>query len=156
MVDKIINLKVGDAVNKKALIPAIVLGLAISAGAGWAATKAANGLGNGNMAQTLSEKLGLEESQVSTALDSIREEHQAERQQQISRNLDQAVTDGAITTEQKDALQKKQTEIQQDRQQKRAEMQQWMEDNGIDQTKLRQYLGKGMGNGGMRHGNIQE
>ena len=149
-------MKVGDVMNKKVLIPAIVLGLAVSAGAGWAATKAANGLGNGNMAQSLSEKLGVDESQVSTALDSIREEHRAERQQQISSNLDQAVADGAITAEQKDALQKKQTEMQQDRQQKRAEMQQWMEDNGIDQTKLRQYLGKGMGSGGMRHGNTTE
>ena len=154
MVDLIINLKVGDVVNKKVLIPTIALGLAISAGAGWAATRAANS----NMAQKLSEKLGIEQSTVSTALDSIRSERQAERQQEISESLDKAVSDGVITAEQKQAWLDKQSELEKRREQERAEMQQWLTDNGIDESKLQSYLGKGMGGmgGGMGRGGMMD
>jgi len=123
-------------VNKRILIPAIALGLIVAAGASWVATKAANGLGNSKMAQTLSEKLGVDESTVTTALDEMREERQAKRQQEISDSLDKAVSDGVITAEQKQAWLDKQTE-----------MQQWLKDNGIDESKLQSYLGKGMAEG---------
>jgi len=157
MVDKIINSKVGNEMNKKVLIPTIALGLAISAGAGWAATKAANS----NMAQKLAEKLGVEQSTVSTALDSIQSERQAERQKEISDSLSKAVADGVITAEQKQAWQDKHTELQQKREQERAEYKQWLTDNGIDETKLHDYVGKGngmsngMGGGMGRGGNIE-
>lgn len=134
--------------NKKLLFPAIALGLAVSAGAGWMATRAANS----DMAQKLSEKLGIEQSTVSSALDSIQQDRQAERQQEISDQLDKAVSDGVITSEQKQAWLDKQSELEQKRQQERADMQQWLQDNGIDETKLKDYLGKGMGRGGMDGG----
>lgn len=147
-------MKAGDVVNKKVLIPTIALGLAVSAGAGWAATRAANS----NMAQKLSEKLGIEQSTVSTALDSIKSERQAERQQEISESLDKAVSDGVITAEQKQAWLDKQTELEKQREQERVEMQQWLTDNGIDESKLQSYLSKGMGGmgGGMGHGRMMD
>lgn len=139
--------------NRKFLIPTIALGLAISAGAGWAATKAANS----NMAQKLSEKLGIEQSTVSTALSSIQGERQVERQQEISDNLGKAVADGIITAEQKQAWQDKQAELEKRHEQERAEMKQWFTDNGVDESKLQSYLGKGMGGmgGGMGRGGYQ-
>ena len=63
--------------NKKILIPSLVLVLMVAGGAAWSATQAANGIGSG-MSSKLSEKLGIEESQVSSAMDQIREEKQSD------------------------------------------------------------------------------
>lgn len=138
--------------NKKVLIPAIVLGLIVAGGAAWTASKAANGLGK-NMSSELSEKLGIEESQVSTAMDQIKQDRQAERQAEISSNLNRAVSDGVITAEQKQAWLDKQTELEKQREQQRTGFEQWLSDNGIDETKLRDYeVGMGGGPGGPGHG----
>ncbi len=139
--------------NKKLIIPSIVLGLLVTGGAAWTATKAANGLGS-NMASKLSEKLGVDESQVSSAMDQIREENQAERKSEISSNLDKAVADGVITAEQKQAWLDKHSELEAQRTKEREEYQKWLSDNGIDESKLRDYGvgGLGAGIGGPGHG----
>lgn len=138
--------------NKKVLIPVAIFGLMVSGGILYSTARASNNGQNPNISQQLSEKLGVDETQVNAALDQIRQERQAERQQEISANLDKAVADGVITADQKQALEDKQTEMQLDREQKRAEMQQWMRDNGIDHEKIREYMGAGKGFGGRGHG----
>lgn len=90
---------------------------------------------------SLAQKLNLSESQVQTAVDELRSSERQARQAQKSAQLDQAVTDGVITQEQKDKLVAKMQEEQATRQKNRSEMQTWMSDNGIDASKLREYMG---------------
>jgi hypothetical protein len=49
------------------------------------------------LAKALAEELGLDEAKVSTALDDVRAAHEAERRQDLSDRLDQAVSDGTLT-----------------------------------------------------------
>ena len=70
-------------------------------------------------------------------------------QQHKEERLSQAVEDGVISEEQKQALQDKWQEMWQERQvereQHREEMQAWFEEQGIDPEALRQYGGFKMG-----------
>jgi hypothetical protein len=142
--------------NKKVILPTIVVGLALATtGAFVGVTRAANGNGNGddNLSSQLAKKLNLDQAEVQTAVDQVREENQAtkqaERQQQLSENLDQAVKDGVITADQKQLLLDKQTAIQAEMEKQRSELEQWYSDNGIDQEKLNDYdIGFGSGPGG--------
>ncbi len=105
-----------------------------------------------NLAQQLSSKLGISEDKTSSALNEIKTERQKERESRMNAKLDQAVKDGVITTEQKNKLIEKRAELQAERQKERQEMQQWFTDNGIDQSKLQDYMGGPRGHGGMRYG----
>ncbi len=49
------------------------------------------------LAKALAEELGLDEAKVSAALDDVRAAHDAERRQDLSDRLDQAVSDGTLT-----------------------------------------------------------
>jgi len=136
-------------IKSKIIIPAIVLGLLIAGATAWTTAKAAVNSGNSGITEQLSEKLGIEESKVSDAMDQIRQERQAEREKQISVNLDKAVADGVITSEQKQKILDKMTEMQQKREQERKEFQAWQQENGIDISKLHDYgIGFGGGRGG--------
>jgi len=79
------------------------------------------------------------------------EERQQERQTQMEAKLDEAVGDGVITAEQKQALLDKRAEMQQEREQKREETKTWREESGIDFEALAPYKsgygGKGFGPG---------
>ena len=92
-------------------------------------------------ADKLAAKLGVDSSKVKTALDELKGERQAERKAKVSANLDQAVKDGVITSDQKQKIIDKQAEIQKQRDQNKSDMQNWAKENGIDLTKLRGYLG---------------
>ena len=50
------------------------------------------------LAKALAEELGLGEAKVSAALEDVRAAHEAERRQDLSDRLDQAVSDGTLTT----------------------------------------------------------
>lgn len=121
-------------------------------------TALANGFMGGDnkdeMTQQLAEKLNVSEDQVSSAMDQIREEHQAERVAEVNANLDKAVTDGVITQEQKQQILDKQAEHRAQAEKQRGEMRQWAEDSGIDFDRLRDYGigGRGMGGGRGMHG----
>lgn len=101
--------------------------------------------------QALAERLGLGESEVEEALEEIKAEHFAEKQQAREDKLNQAVEDGILTQEQADALQEKHQEMwqerKQDREQHREEMDAWFEEQGIDHEALHEYMGgpKGFG-----------
>lgn len=121
-------------------------------------TALANGFMGGDkkddMTQRLAEKLNVSQDQVGTAMDQIREEHQAERVAEMSANLDKAVADGVITSEQKQQILDKQAEHRAQAEKQKGEMQQWAKDSGIDFDKLRDYGigGRGMGGGKGMHG----
>ncbi len=143
--------------NKKIIVPALVLGAAVAVGAlsyVGATSAAGNGFGGGEMASNLAEKLGVEESQVDAAMEEMRGEKRAVRQAEQEEKLSEAVTDGVITDEQKQAIIDYRSEMHEDREQKRAENQTWMEESGIDHEALREYTGGGEGreegHGGMR------
>ena len=102
----------------------------------------------------LAQKFNLNESEVEAVFQSVRDERQVEMQQQREKRLNDAVNDRVITDAQKNAILTKMQEHQEERGQNRQEMQNWFEEQGIDQTKLRDYLGFG-GHGsrkGMGHG----
>jgi len=129
--------------KKKIIVP--VLALALVAGGGFVATKVwASNNGNGtSMAKGLAEKLGIEESKVTTAMTEVRDE---EQQTRLSENLDKAVSEGVITADQKQKVIDKQNEITEKQKALNEEMKTWASDNGIDITELQKYL-TGFGNG---------
>lgn len=147
--------------NKKIAISIIAFafvltGLATFTGSKVLANGYMGGSNNDEMTQKLSEKLNISQDQVSSAMDQIREDRQAEHKTEISANLDKAVTDGVITAEQKQALLDKQAELEKQREAERTAMEKWKTDSGIDFSKLEKYdvgmgMGMGKGMGGGRH-----
>lgn len=145
--------------NKKIAISIITFALVLTGLATFAGSKAlANGYmggsNNDEMAQKLAEKLNVSQDQVSSAMDQVREEHQAERVTEVSANLDKAITDGVITQEQKQQILDKQAEHRAQAEKQRGEMRQWAEDSGIDFDKLKDYGIGGRGEGRQRGMNL--
>ena len=143
--------------NKKVIVPVVTLALAsiIGIGAYTSLASASYGNGNGPDVSGLAEKLGVEESKVEEAFSQMREERQAERQAELSENLDKAVVDGKISAEQKQLILDKHNSIESEKRQRGQEMRTWAAENGIDMEALRDYGigGRGFGGGGMgRHG----
>ena len=145
--------------NKKVMIPAIVLGLVATGAIVWNSGVAKAYFGGsdenrGNMAEELATKLNVSTDQVSTAMEQIRTEHQTERKAEVSTKLDKAVADGVINTEQKQKILDKVAENQANRGEMRGQkgknretMEQWYKDNGIDFEKIHDYIGFGQGRG---------
>ena len=115
--------------------------------------------------QKLVERFGLNEAEVKSVFDEQRTEKQAERQAKHEEQLNQAVSDGVISEDQKAALIAKREEMKPEkgefkdlskeereaqRETHRTEMQSWFESQGIDHESLREYMGpkKGSGKGG--------
>ena len=64
-----------------------------------------------SLADELAGKFHLNKSDVQAVVDQHRAEHQAERQKRFEGRLDQAVADGKLTSDQKDQILAKQTEL---------------------------------------------
>lgn len=152
--------------NKKYYIAAAILAIVGASVIGASSVSAQNTDVRQNMIKSLAQKLGIEESKVQTAMDAIHSERQAEMQKKIEEKLAQAVKDGKITEAQKQLILKKHAEMkaEQDRnrdtmrnmtpaerktamEKKRAELQAWAKENGIDMSVFQ--LGMGP-KGGMR------
>lgn len=123
---------------------AVIVAIGITAGASYASAK--YGEGRDNLSTELSSKLGIEQSKVDQALKEIREVHQKEKLDQKKASLDEAVSQGIITNEQKEALLQRIEQNQQSAEKNRGELRQWAQDNGIDMDKLKD-LGFGNGRG---------
>ncbi len=98
----------------------------------------------------IAQKFNLKEADVEAVFEAVRDERRDEMKSQRSERLTQAVSDGVITEAQKVTLLAKMEEHIGERQANRAEMQNWYKDQGIDETKLREYMrpeGKGNGEG---------
>lgn len=134
--------------NKKLLATVLILGTIISAGYfGAGAILADDQNPQNTIVARLAQKFNLNESDVEAVFESVRDERQAEMKKRQEEKLSDAVDDGVITEAQKNAILVKMEEHQAQRNQNREEMQNWFEEQGIDQTKLRDYLGMG-GRGG--------
>ena len=141
--------------TKKLLATIIILGGMVSAGYfGASAIFADDESPHNTIVTKLAQKFNLNESEIEAVFQSVRDERQAEMQQQREERLNDAVNNKVITEAQKNAILTKMQEHQEERGQNREEMQNWFEEQSIDQTKLRDYLGfgghgsrKGMGPG---------
>lgn len=118
----------------------------------------ANGEGNyPPIVQRLVERFNLDQGEVEQVFDEAREQRRAEMQNRFQERLDQAVTDGQITEEQKQAISAKKAEMQANREEMkdlsfeeikelrethRQEMEAWAEENGIDLTIMPMLIGK--------------
>ena len=111
--------------------------------------------------QKLVERFGLNESEVQSVFDQVRDEHHAQMQTQLEERLQEAVDGGKITTEQKQLILDKHAQMQttmesfkdmtpeerhEAMQMKHDELEQWAEENGIDLEDL--MLGFGHGHRG--------
>ena len=127
--------------REKILVP--ILGLALIVAAGFWLVKDAQAdvpnYGQGNMIERLAERFKLNEDEVNQAVDEFRQERQNEMQARHEDHLNQAVQDGVITNDQKQALLNKHEEMRQEREKKWTEMQAWMEESGIDFQALKEY-----------------
>lgn len=135
-------------VNKKLLIPTLGLAAAVGLGAlGVRAVKADDTASYPPFIQRLAERFGLNEDEVKTFFDEQKQEKLELMQQAKEDRLNQAVEDGVITEEQKEALQNRWEEMWQERQQEkeqhREEMEAWFEEQGIDREAFMQYGGFG-------------
>lgn len=146
---KLIYLKGGDKVkNTKTILPALALGLVLGGVAVYKTGVVSAHFGQNNMTNQLAQKLNVPESQVTTAMDQIQTDNQAKRRTEIATNLDKAVSDGAITAEQKQKILDEEAKLET----QKADHQKWITDSGIDWTKLKSYQigmmnGRGMGGG---------
>ena len=82
--------------------------------------------------QKLVERFNLNEDEVKAVFDDFRVERQAEMKARFEERLNQAVSDGQISEEQKQLIIAKHEELRAERNAKRDELKTWAEENGID------------------------
>jgi hypothetical protein len=135
-------------------------GIALAATTGLASHSAFAASRSDTLASSLASKLNIEESAVSTALDSVRAEKEASRSAEMKTNytekLTEAVTAGKLTEAQKtlllskfDEVKGKQDAIRTQQETLRTETEAWAKTNNIDTSYL---MGAGGGKGGRGHG----
>jgi hypothetical protein len=128
--------------GKKMMISGLVLGALLLTGILTAGTiKAEDTARYPPIVQRLIERFNLNGDEVKTVFDEFQAERKQERQARFEEKLNQAVEEGTITQEQKEAIQKKDEEMAQEREQHRQEMKVWAEENGLDQF----FFGEGRG-----------
>ncbi|MFC1790252.1 hypothetical protein ACFLZP_02070 [Patescibacteria group bacterium] len=137
-----------------AIVSALVLGGIFLAGKfGIRAVRADDNGFQSPMIRRLTERFNLNQNEVEEVFTQAREEHRAQRQNMAEDRLDQAVEDGVLSEEQKQALIAKREEMRSQREQHREEMRQWFADQGIDHDELMAKggcLGGGSGRRGMK------
>lgn len=135
----VINLK------KKTLVTLLTLGVLLSSGAFGANAILADEESNPHktLVTRIAQKFNLKEDEVQAVFDAVRDEKFEEMKKTREDKLSQAVSDGVITEEQKQALLQKMDEHLEDRKTHKEEMQKWFDEQGIDETKLHQYMGFG-------------
>jgi hypothetical protein len=138
--------------NKLLVIPTLGLAGLIFAGVGVNAVKAGDETTYPPIVQKLIDRFNLNEDEVKDVFDEAREERRQIWEQNREQRLDQAVEDGVITAEQKQALLEKYAEMQTEKQQHKEEMHEWFEEQGIDHEALMQY--GGFGGKGFKHGGM--
>ena len=155
--------------NKKILMPVIAFTIismsSFGANAAYAQSNESGTLPT--LIERIIEKFGLKKDDVQKVVDEFRTEKQAEMKKLQEERLNEAVTNGTITEEQKQLILKKHEEMQAEREKnketwqnmtqeerkaehekRQAEMKAWADENGID---LNQFFGFKHGIG-FRHG----
>lgn len=128
--------------NKKILVTLLTLGVITSIGYFGTSFVLADdeNPAHQTLISRIAQKFNLKETDVEAVFTAVRDERQAQMQASREERLNQAVNDGVINSSQKDALLAKMQEHMGERQQNREEMQAWFSGQGIDETKLREYL----------------
>lgn len=132
--------------NKKILIP--ILGLVALVGVGVLGISAARaGNSTSSFVEGFAERFNLNQDEVQTFFTEKKEDRLQLKMQSKEDSLNQAVTDGVITEEQKQALLQKREEMKNHHEEHREEMQTFFEEQGIDPEALGHFKGvhKGFG-----------
>lgn len=98
----------------------------------------------------IAQRFNLKEADVEAVFEAVRDEKREEMKVNREEKLTLAVKDGVITEAQKNTLLAKMEEHIGERRENREEMQNWFKSQGIDESKLREYMrpvGKGNGEG---------
>lgn len=118
------------------------------------------------MIQKMVEKFNLNKTEVKTIVDQERTERQAEREADLTKKIDELVSSGEITADQKKTILAKHEEMQTKReavrgltgeerhtkmQELRTEMQNFLKEQGINESLLRPEGGRRMGGGRGMH-----
>lgn len=159
-------------IKKSMLVAGVTSTMAIAsvAGASAATTSSAND-GQDSLVSKIATKFKLDKSEVKAVFDEERTAREAEHQKEVSSNLDKLVTNGTITSAQKDAILAKQAEMKKDMQanrgnmkdktdserkaamdQKKADLEKWASDNGLSADVLKQVMMGGHHGGRMGGG----
>lgn len=154
------------------MIPAIALTVFSIAGVvGIESTFAQEDDGRSSIIEKIASTFNLSEDEVQNVFDEHREERQAERQAEKEAKLDELVSEGKLTEDQKNLIIAKMEERRAEKQENReefqnmsreerreakethkAEMEAWFEENGIDQDLLKEVFGKEGKHRGGKHG----
>jgi len=102
-----------------------------------------------SLIDTLINKFNLDKDQVYETINQYRDQRFKQWQAYLEERLDQAVKDGRLTDTQKQAMLDKMVERFNEREEHMEEMHEFMEDNDLNPWELREYLGPGMGMGGL-------
>lgn len=132
-------------------ILAVVLALGVVASIGYFGVNSVLADDDNPMHNTLisriAQKFNLKEDDVKAVFEAVRDEHQEQMKKDREESLSKAVSDGVITEKQKQAILVKMDENMGLRNVRREEMRSWFLSQGIDETKLRDYLGPKDGRG---------
>ena len=151
--------------RSKIIISFLFLGAFIFAGV--YGMKSVLAYGNGTdfrnqMAQKFSQRFNLNQAEVESFLNDNFQERQKERQTYQDNHLNQLVSDGKITPEQKEAILKKREEMMNEmeemtnlsweeqkteREKHQNEMESWAKENGVDLNEVMPIAGGGFGRG---------
>jgi hypothetical protein len=152
--------------SKKFIVPAVALGSIVSLAGILAVSAEETDRGPSQMIQKLAERFGLDQGEVQLFFDAERQVRQEERQAEYETRLSKAVESGELSEEQKQLILAKREEMrtqmegergnrgkesQEEREahreameSRRAELEAWAEENGIDMK----YFGGPNGHGG--------
>ncbi len=126
----------------KKILTAVLLTAIIAGGAFLATQNVAAQEEPVSLVERLAQRFGLEQAQVEEEVNQFRQDGGFRRGgQKPEADLEQAVADGAISAEQKQALEAKWQEREVQREAHREEMKTWMEEQGLDCQTLSQYRG---------------
>ena len=113
--------------GKKMLMTVLTLGVLISAGYfGSSFVNAQDTTPHDVLVSKIAEKFNLDTSDVQAVFDAVMDEKRSEMGKNRENRLNQAVSDGVITEDQKNTLLSKMEERRTERMQNREEMQKWL------------------------------
>lgn len=138
--------------KKKLLFSALAAALIIGGGALLAKGVAADETTDQPLAARIAARFGLNQTEVEGFFGQLHEERQAQMRAQQQERLNQAVENGDLTQAQADAIMARWQEQETNRNQRREEMQTWLDENGLDFSVVHEYLGGPHGHGGVPGG----
>lgn len=125
-------------VNNKLATLGLTAAVGFSSLAGVGVASAHYGSGDSDITAKIAEKFGISQDEVQAVFDEEKTANEAERAAERSEQLQELVDSGEITSEQKTLIEEKQSELEVQRDEARAALDSWAEENGIDLKYVRQ------------------